>query len=180
MYLRSPPPGHSTLSNSPVQIGLMLKNAKCCILAKNNPEHHYVLNDHVLEMSEQQKDLDIVVNNNFIFHAHAVATAKKAKQVLGVIKKSYNTRNPHSSKTLYAAMVRPHLGYGNAVWGPTYSGDFKMFEKFQRRATKMVTTINDLPYEKRLRALKLPTLVYRHRRRDDSNVQDHERIDGDK
>ena len=130
-------------------------------MAKNSPEHHYVLNDHVLEISEQQKELGVLVDNKLKFHAHAAAAAKKANQVLGVIKKSYNTRDQHTIKTLYTAMVRPHLEYGNAVWGPNYSGVIKMFEKFQRLATKMVTTINDLPYEKRLRELKLPSLIYR-------------------
>ena len=77
-------------------------------------------------------------------------------------------------------MVISHLEHGNAVWGPNYSGDIKMFEKFLRRATKIVTKINDLPYESRLRTLKLPTLVYRRRRGDDSIVQNHERIGEDK
>ena len=128
---------------------------------KNNLEYHYVSND--LEMSEQQKDLDILVDNKLKFHARAHAAIKKANHVLGLIKKSYNTRDPHTIKTLYTAMERSHLEYGNAVWGSNYSGDIKMFEKFQRWATKMVTTKNDLPYEKRLRELEPPSLVYRRR-----------------
>ena len=63
-------------------------------------------------------------------------------------------------------MVRPHLEYGNVVWGPNYQGEIKMLDKFQRRATKMVTAIKDLPYVKRLTELKLPSLVYRRRRGD--------------
>ena len=63
-------------------------------------------------------------------------------------------------------MVRPHLEYGNVVWGPNYQGDIKRLEKFQRRATKIVTAIKDLPYVKRLTELKLPSLVYRRRRGD--------------
>ena len=63
-------------------------------------------------------------------------------------------------------MVRPHLEYGNAMWGPVYIGDVHKVEKIQRRAIKMIYSIKNLPYEQRLRTLKLPSLIYRRRRGD--------------
>ena len=89
---------------------------KCQVLhfGKSNPEH--VLYDHILETSDQQKYLGILVENKVKFHSHAAAAAKKANQVLGVIKKSYTTRDPYTIKTLYTAMVRPHLEYGYVVF----------------------------------------------------------------
>ena len=39
-------------------------------------------------------------------------------------------------------------------------------ENVQRRATKMIPELRDLPYNERLRILKLPTLVYRRTRGD--------------
>ncbi len=42
----------------------------------------------------------------------------------------------------------------------------KAVEKIQRRATKLVPTIKDLPYEERLRHLRLPSLLHRRRRGD--------------
>ena len=63
-------------------------------------------------------------------------------------------------------MVRPHIEYGNAIWGPNYLEDIKMLEKVQRRATKIVIAIKELPYEELLKELKLPSLVYRRRRSD--------------
>ena len=148
------------------QLPFNVKKCKVLHFGKNNPEREYVLYDHILETSDQQKDLGILVDNKLKFHSHAAAAAKKANQVLGVIKKSYTTRDTYTIKTLYTAMVRPHLEYGNVVWGPNYQGDIKMLEKFQRRATKMVTAIKDLPYVKRHTELKLPSLVYLRRRGD--------------
>ena len=62
--------------------------------------------------------------------------------------------------------MRPHLEYGNVIWGPLYKEDIKAVEKVQRRATKIVLELKDFSYEDRLRALKLPSLLH-HRRRGD-------------
>ena len=51
-----------------------------------NPEH-YVLNGHVLEKSEQEKDPGVIIDSSLKFHAHTAAAVKKANQVLGLIKK---------------------------------------------------------------------------------------------
>ena len=54
-------------------------------------------------------------------------------------------------------MLRPHLEYGNIIWGPHYKGDQVIVEKVQKRATKLVSSIWHLPYKQRLKALNLPS-----------------------
>ena len=63
-------------------------------------------------------------------------------------------------------MVRPHLEYANTVWGPFNREDQRRIERVQRRATRLVPTIRDLPYEERLQILGLPSLYHRRRRGD--------------
>ena len=58
---------------------------------------------------------------------------------------------------LYKVLVRPILEYGNAVWGPFFATQIAI-EKVQRRATKLVMSIRNLPYNERLSILKLPSL----------------------
>jgi ribonuclease P/MRP protein subunit RPP40 len=67
---------------------------------------------------------------------------------------------------LYKSMVRPHLEYGNVIWGPHYKGDQQIVEKVQKRATKLIPNLRHLPYKERLKMLKLPSLMYRRRRGD--------------
>ena len=67
---------------------------------------------------------------------------------------------------MYKTLVRPIIEYGNSVWGPTYIGDQKKIERIQRRATKLVPELSHLPYQERLKKLKLPSLVYRRKRGD--------------
>ena len=67
---------------------------------------------------------------------------------------------------LYTTLVRPHLEYGNVVWGPTYSTDCIVVERLQRRATRLVSSIRHLTYIERLESLGLPSLHYRRKRGD--------------
>ena len=91
----------------------------------NNQRHEYQLDDHTLEKINNHKDLGVIIDNNSKFHIHSASASKKANQILGIIKKSYNTRDALTFSTLYKSMVRPHLEYGNTIWGPYYQGDTK-------------------------------------------------------
>ena len=63
-------------------------------------------------------------------------------------------------------MVRSHLEYAGSIWSPYKKGLIESIKKVQRRATKIMPNLKYLPYEDRLKALKLPTLIYRRFRRD--------------
>ena len=95
------------------------------------------MKEHILVATDQEKD----------FHVHTSAATKKANQILDVINKTYTTRDATSISTLYKSMVRPHLEYGNVIWGPFYVGDAKSVETVQRRATKLIPELKNLPYE---------------------------------
>ena len=107
-----------------------------------------------------------MVDNKLKFHVHVAAATKKANQMLGIIKRTYVTRDAITMATLYKSMVRPHMEYGNAIWGPCYMGDLKLVEGVQRRATKIVSGLHDMPYEDRLKELALPSMEYRRKRGD--------------
>ncbi|XP_043200105.1 uncharacterized protein LOC122369431 [Amphibalanus amphitrite] len=67
---------------------------------------------------------------------------------------------------LFKTLVRPLLEYGNIVWGPFNRADQLLIERVQRRATKLVQEVRHLPYQERLKSMKLPSLHYRRRRGD--------------
>ena len=139
---------------------------KCMHLGKHNPKMTYMMKNHILETTSAEKDLGVIVDDSLKFHKHTAAAVRKANTILGIIKKSFVTLNHQTLPLLYKSMVRPHLEYGNVIWGPHFKGDQQMIEKIQKRATKLIPTIRHLPYDQRLKSLKLPSLMHRRRRGD--------------
>ena len=123
------------------------------------------MNGYALQ-NVKEKDLGILVDDKLKFHTHTSSVIKKANSILGLIKRSFSVLDENTLPRLYTSMVRPHLEYGNVIWGPHYKGDIKAIEKVQKRATKIVPSLKNLPYVRRLETLNLPSLVYRRKRGD--------------
>jgi len=63
-------------------------------------------------------------------------------------------------------MVRPHLEYGNVIWHPRFRRDWVDRENIQRQATNLIPELKHLSYNKKLKALRLPSLQHCRRRVD--------------
>ena len=100
----------SMLQNWSKKWQLPFNETKCKVMhfGYQNAKHTYRLNNHRLEVTNAEKDLGVIIDDNMNFHIHSAAAAKKANQILGVIKKSYRTRDARTMTTLYKSMVRPH------------------------------------------------------------------------
>ena len=141
---------------------------KCKILhiGRNNEQHSYTMEGKKLEKVKEEKDLGVLIDDELKFHKQTALAVKKGNAVLGLIKKSFIHLDCESLPTLYNSLVRPHLEYGNVIWGPFYKEDIKALERVQKRATKLIPKLRDMAYEDRLRELKLPSLMHRRRRGD--------------
>ena len=70
-------------------------------LGYQNLEQTYHLNGHALESSHREKDLGVIIDDKLKFHDHTAKAAKKANQILVVMKRSYNRRDKMTMCTLY-------------------------------------------------------------------------------
>ena len=80
---------------------------------------------------------------------------------MAVTRRSFTTLNKNNFVPLNKALFRNHLDYATPIWSP-YKQKYKdAIENVQRRATKQLPGMKDIPYQERLERLKLPTLAYR-------------------
>ena len=158
----------TNMENWSKQWQLPFNETKCKVMhfGYGNQHKTYLLNGHTLQTTDNEKDLGVIVDSKLKFHIHTAAACKKANQMLGLVKKAYTSRDASMTCLLYKAIVRPHLEYGNTIWGPFFKEDMLRVERVQRRATKLINGLRDKTYGERLRVLQLPSLTYRRRRGD--------------
>ena len=147
---------------------LPFNEGKCKVLhlGHANQAHQYSMRGSIMSSVEVEKDLGVHTDSELKFRQHAATVVAKAIQILSVIRRSFAVLDDFTLPLLFKSLVRPHLEYGNLVWGPFNRADQKLVERVQRRATRMISSIRHLPYEERLRRLQLPSLYYRRRRGD--------------
>lgn len=128
--------------------------------------HQYCIEDVEIEHVQHIKDLGVTFEAKLNFSLHINDKVNKANSILGIIKRNFRYLSQESFVMLYKSLVRSHLEYANVVWCPYKKGDISLLERVQRRATKLISSIKHLPYEDRLKKLKLPSLKYRRARGD--------------
>ena len=131
-----------------------------------NKKCFYNLNEKLLKTVSQEKDLGVIIDDSLSFDTHIQKKVTKANALTGMIRRTFTHMDKDIFRTLFITIVRPHLEYGAPIWNPYKKGVINMIENVQRRATKQVPGLRDLPYMERLKLLNLPTLKYRRYRGD--------------
>ena len=141
---------------------------KCKVMhiGHNNKKRNYFISGQQIKKVEEEKDLGVLISDDLKSKKHVAKTAKKANQLLGMIKRTMTCKNKDNILNLYTSLVRPILDYGAAVWSPHHQKDIQKIEKVQRRATKMIKEIRNLTYEERLKVCNLTSLENRRKRYD--------------
>jgi len=125
----------------------MFNKSKCKVLhlGGNNRKHDYRLGDDLLERSSVEKDLGVLVNNRLAMSQQCALAAKKANGILGCITKSVTSMLREVILLLYSVLVRPLLENWVQFWAPQFKTDSDLLEEVQRRATKMIKGLKNLP-----------------------------------
>ena len=140
--------------------------AKCTILhvGSQNVQAEYTIEGATVRKVELEGDLGVQMDQLLKFREQAAAAVSRANRVLGLVRHSFTHLDAETLPLLFKTLVRPHLEYCNQVWGPFNVADTRLVERVQRRASRLVPELRHLPYEERLKRLKLPSLQYRRRR----------------
>ena len=151
---------------------LNLDKCKVMHFGKKNPKIAYTMRSYEnnesrqIQTTESERDLGIQVSSNLKYADQVSKASSKANSVLGMLKRTFVSRNKEIWKKLYTTYIRPHLEFAVSAWNPYLKKDIALLEKVQHRATKISPAIKNLNYESRLKSLGLTTLKERRVRGD--------------
>ena len=116
---------------------------KCKILhiGRQALNHDYYMCGTALQAVTEERDLGVIVDSDLKFRQQAAAAVSKASRIMAVIRRSFCLLDQKTLPLLFKTLVRPHLEYGNIVWGPFNRTDQLRVERVQRRATRLVRDI---------------------------------------
>lgn len=150
---------------------LNLDKCKVIYFSNKNKRKEYTMLDqkgvrHKLESSTIERDLGVHITADMKWRNQCQFAAAKANRILGMLGRTFTSRDSTIWKLLYTSLVRPHLEFASTVWNLYTKGDIKILEKVQAKATKMISAIRNLIYEERLCELNWTTLETRRHRGD--------------
>ena len=150
--------------------GLLFNEAKCeaqHITRKTKPIlSSYKLDNTALELYAAEKDLGVWISKDLTRYKQVNEQSSGANKMLGYLKK--NTRfilRTEVRRTLYLALVKPHLGYATQIWAPQSIELIVKLERIQRRAIKFILKLpysSNISYKSRLQTLNLIPIFYWH------------------
>ena len=126
----------------------------------------YKVYNTALELYSAEKDLGVWISKDLTWYKQVNEQFSRAHKLIGYLKR--NTRfilRTDVRRTLYLALVRPHLGYATQIWAPQSIELIVKLERIQRRATKFILKLpysSNISYKSRLQTLNLIPICYWH------------------
>lgn len=130
---------------------------KCKVmhLGIHNNKFGYLINDSWLNVTEEEGDLGIIMSSDVKFHKQCLQARNKANKMLGIINRNVSYKSKEVITKLYSSYVRPHIEYCAQAWSQHSVGDLDLLESVQRRATRLIPSLEGMSYEERLKELNM-------------------------
>lgn len=150
------------VSNWCIDNNMILNIEKCKILHFNKilPMTNYFIGRCVLQASECEKDLGIVVDDELSFDSHINSVVKKCFFVINQLFRSISSRDRSLFLRLYKCYVIPMILYGSCVYHPVRRYHFDKLESIQHYFTRKLIGCQ-YSYDQRLSILDLPSIESR-------------------
>ena len=142
---------------------LKLNADKCEVMhiGRNNPLSPYYLNGEQLRCVESCSDLGVRVSNELSVRLHCTTIARNASYRLKQLNTAFVCKERSFKVHMFKTYVRPLLEYNAQVWSPSYLNEIDTVERVQRRFSKFMPGLWEVPYLTRLQILGLESLELR-------------------
>ena len=114
---------------------------------KDGVPFNYTLLGQQLQEVQEEKDIGVIVDSQLSFESHISEKGNKATSMFGQLRRTIQCLNQKMFISLYKTLVRTHLDYTSSVWPPYKAKDIKILQNVQRRCTRLLPYLKDLPYE---------------------------------
>ena len=116
-----------------VSIRANSKNEDILLYTLTFANFSYTIGDTVIDYENSEKDLGVLVNNEFTWHEHQQLVLTKASQMFGLTKRTCHfVTNPNRKRTLYLILVRSMFEHCVTVWRPVETTKIDKFERLQK------------------------------------------------
>jgi hypothetical protein len=106
----------------------------------------YQLAGQPMLVMDQFKDLGVLRSPSARYDDHITSVAANCHRLCGALLHSFRTRDAQLLWMAFQSYVKPRLMYGLQVWSPTTQHSILTVERVQRRFTKKLSGLTDLPY----------------------------------
>ena len=135
---------------------------------KNQHEfsHYQDPDSNAIATKSQIRDLGVTISDDLTWSHHIDKVIANCRKQSAWILRTFSKRDVNTMRTLWVSLMRPIIDYCSPVWSPypTNFGNIDRLENVLRAFTKKVDNLHDLPYNERLKEMKLSTIQRRHER----------------
>ena len=105
-----------------------------------NTNHPIEFNHDTVSLTDSQKHLGIVLDSRLDFNKHLEIILEKVSTTIGLLRKLQNLFPRKSLITVYKSFIRPHMDYGDIIYGQAYHVSFhRKLESIQYDAALAIT-----------------------------------------
>ena len=142
---------------------LSINYEKCEVLriGKNNLNCPYEMGECTIPSKNFCRDLGVFIGKDIYYRHHYEILSRNCHYFCRKLKYSFTSRNVDFLIFMYRTYVLPKLDYASCVWSPYFKKDVDLLENVQRKFTKFLPEMFNVPYLERLKILNLVTLEER-------------------
>jgi ribonucleases P/MRP protein subunit RPP40 len=147
------------------QLPINIRKCSALIIHKHsslsalNPS--YSINGVVLQFVDLATDLGVLIDDRLSYKSHINSIVSKALKRIGILFRGFLCRDVLFLRKAFVTYIRPVVEYCSVVWSPCFKKYIDLIEKVQKRFSKRIPCLRDLPYKERLSHLNLQSLELR-------------------